>query len=188
MSSEFETPAQATEESATISKKQAKKEAAKAEKLRRKQEEAAAATAGTAASLSQVDLMAANYGDVPMEEIQSKTISGRKWTEIGSLTADLADQTVLIRGSAQTIRAVGKKMAFLVLRQFMSTVQCVLTVDDKFVSAQMVKFANGLSKESIVDIKGIISIPNEPIKGTTQQVNFLFFQNLGFFYLGRSLI
>lgn len=163
MSSESEPPAQAT-----ISKKQAKKEAAMAEKLRRKQDEAAAAAA--AASLSQVDLLAASYGDVPTEEIQSKAISGRKWMEIGSLTADLADQTVLIRGFAQTIRAVGKKMAFLVLRQFTSTVQCVLTVDDKFVSGQMVKFANGLSKESIVDIEGIVSIPKEPIKGTTQQV------------------
>ncbi|ONK82043.1 uncharacterized protein A4U43_C01F35540 [Asparagus officinalis] len=114
--------------------------------------------------------MSSNYGDVPTEEIQSKTISGRKWTEIGSLTADLADQSVLIRGSAQAIRAVGKKMAFLVVRQFMSTVQCVVTVDKEFVSAQMVKFANGLSKESIVDVAGVVSIPKEAIKGTTQQV------------------
>lgn len=171
MSSEPDPLSQTEEENATISKKQAKKEAAKAEKLRRKQEEAAAAAAA-AASLSEVDLMSANYGDVPTEEIQSKTISGRKWTEIGSLTADLADQSVLIRGSAQAIRAVGKKMAFLVVRQFMSTVQCVVTVDKEFVSAQMVKFANGLSKESIVDVEGIVSIPKEAIKGTTQQVKF----------------
>ncbi|CAD5184251.1 unnamed protein product [Musa acuminata subsp. malaccensis] len=57
-------------------------------------------------------------------------------------------------------------MAFLVLRQFMSTVQCILTVAKEAVSPQMVKFATGLSNESIVDLQGIVSIPKDPIKGT----------------------
>ncbi|KAH0456529.1 hypothetical protein IEQ34_014436 [Dendrobium chrysotoxum] len=49
---------------------------------------------------------------------------------------------------------MGKKMAFLVIRQFTATVQCVLMVTEELVSTQMVKYATFLSRESIVDIKG----------------------------------
>lgn len=34
----------------------------------------------------------------------------------------------------------------------------------------MVCFATSLSKESIVDVEGVISLPREPLKATTQQV------------------
>lgn len=62
-------------------------------------------------------------------------------------------------------------MAFVVLRQSMSTVQCVLVASaDAGVSTQMVRFATALSKESIVDVEGVVSLPKEPLKATTQQV------------------
>uniref|UniRef100_A0A453G8K9 Uncharacterized protein n=2 Tax=Triticinae TaxID=1648030 RepID=A0A453G8K9_AEGTS len=62
-------------------------------------------------------------------------------------------------------------MDFVVLRQSMSTVQCVLVASvDAGVSTQMVHFAASLSKESIVDVEGIVTLPKEPFKATTQQV------------------
>jgi aspartyl/asparaginyl-tRNA synthetase len=153
--------------SATISKKQLKKDARKAEKAekasQRQQQQQPQADAD--------DPFAANYGDVPVEEIQSKTISGRVWTEIGGLDEAAAGRSVLIRGAAQAIRPVSKKMAFVVLRESMSTVQCVLVASaDAGVSTQMVRFATSLSKESIVDVEGVVSLPKEPLKATTQQV------------------
>lgn len=48
--------------------------------------------------------------------------------------------------------------------------QCVLTVAQDVVSPQMVKFATSLSRESIVDIEGVVSVPSQPITGATQQV------------------
>ncbi|CAH2050360.1 unnamed protein product [Thlaspi arvense] len=148
------------------SKKAAKKEAAKLEKQRRREERSAAA----GASADDSDPLAANYGDVPLHDLQSKAVTGRKWTQIGDLTAELKDQEVLVRGRAQTIRAVSKKMAFLVIREKGFTVQCVLSVAPELVSPQMVKFATGLSRESYVDIEGIVSVPKESIKGASQQV------------------
>ena len=150
---------------ATLSKKQQKKDARKAEKAekaaQRQQQQPADAE----------DPFATNYGDVPVEEIQSKAISGRLWTKIGDLDADAAGRSVLIRGATQAIRPVSKKMAFVVLRQSMSTVQCVLVASaDAGVSTQMVRFATALSKESIVDVEGVVSLPKEPLKATTQQV------------------
>ena len=151
---------------ATLSKKQQKKDARKAEKA-----EKAAQRQQQQQPADAEDPFAANYGDVPVEEIQSKAISGRSWTKIGDLDADAAGRSVLIRGATQAIRPVSKKMAFVVLRQSMSTVQCVLVASaDAGVSTQMVRFATALSKESIVDVEGVVSLPKEPLKATTQQV------------------
>ncbi|KAF3329890.1 aspartate--tRNA ligase [Carex littledalei] len=158
-------------EGANISKSKAKKDAKKAEKAekaaqRQQQAKGAASAAAGGSESGEADPLSSNYGDVPVEDIQSKFISGR----VGELCAEMKDKSVLIRGAAQVIRPVSKKMAFLVIRQSMSTVQCVLVVSKDLVSPQMVRFATSLSKESIVDVEGVISVPNEPIKGTTQQV------------------
>ncbi|KAF0914539.1 hypothetical protein E2562_029475 [Oryza meyeriana var. granulata] len=151
---------------ATISKKQLKKDARKAEKA-----EKAAQRQQQQPQADAEDPFAANYGDVPIEEIQSKIISGRVWTGVGDLDEAAAARSVLIRGAAQAIRPVSKKMAFVVLRESMSTVQCVLVASaDAGVSTQMVRFATSLSKESIVDVEGVVSLPKEPLKATTQQV------------------
>lgn len=154
-----------------MSKKAAKKEAAKLEKLRRRQEQEAAAAAARAQSAEPEDPLASYYGDVPLLELQSMTIADVKdWTEVGALSEALKDQKVLIRGRAQTIRAVGKNMAFIVVREKGFTVQCVATVQPEIVSRQMVKYVAALSRESIIDIEGVVSVPDVAIKGATQQV------------------
>lgn len=153
------------EEGKALSKKAAKKEAMKADKAMKRQQEAAAAAAA-----DEADPLSGNYGDVPLVDLQSKEISGRVWTEVELLTDDLKDKEVLIRGRVQTVRPVSKNMAFLVLRERGFTVQCVVTVTQELVSKQMVKFAAGLSRESIVDIYGIVTNPGVQIKGASQQV------------------
>ncbi|KAK4353561.1 hypothetical protein RND71_025755 [Anisodus tanguticus] len=150
------------------SNKISKKEAAKLERQRRRQE-AAAVAAISAVSVEESDPFSGNYDDVALNDLQSKAVSGRKWTEVGSITPELKDQVILIRGRVQTIRPVGKKIAFVVVRERGFTVQCVLTVKVDLVSSQMVKYATSLSKESIVDIEGVVSIPEKPITGSTQQ-------------------
>ncbi|KAJ4749303.1 hypothetical protein LUZ62_083708 [Rhynchospora pubera] len=158
--------------SSSISKSKAKKDAKKAEKAEKAAQrlQARSRPAAAASESDEADPLSSNYGDIPVQDIQSKSVTGRTWTRVKHLCAEMKDQSVLIRGAAQVIRPVSKKMAFLVLRQSMSTVQCVLLVSKDLVSPQMVRFATSLSKESIVDIEGLISVPNEPIKVTTQQV------------------
>lgn len=73
--------------------------------------------------------VAAHYGDVPLLELQSKEVADPgEWTPVGDLTEELKDNEVLIRGRPQTIRVVGKKMVFLVVRELGATVPCVVTV------------------------------------------------------------
>ncbi|KAH0457284.1 hypothetical protein IEQ34_012599 [Dendrobium chrysotoxum] len=86
-------------------------------------------------------------------EIVIKNLASRVWTKVGSLDVKLADRTILIQ-VAPMMRAVEKKMAFLVVRLFTATVQYVLTATEDLVSAQMMKYATSLSRESIVDIEG----------------------------------
>ncbi|XP_006345989.1 aspartate--tRNA ligase 2, cytoplasmic [Solanum tuberosum] len=148
------------------SNKISKKEAAKLERQRRRQEPA---TAVSTVSIEESDPLSGNYGDVELNDLQSKAVTGRKWTEVGSVTPEMKDQVVLIRGRVQTIRPVGKKIAFVVVRERGFTVQCVLTVKPELVSSQMVKYATSLSKESIVDVEGVVTIPEKPITGATQQ-------------------
>lgn len=75
---------------------------------------------------------------------------------------------------------MSKKLAFLVLRENVETVQCLVQTQPDSVSEQMVKFTKALSRESVVDVHGVVSIPAAPIKGTTQQV---FISFLGFLIL-----
>ncbi|KAL9361804.1 hypothetical protein Peur_044589 [Populus x canadensis] len=175
MSSESEIPKPdqegEDESSKSASKKAAKKEAAKQEKLRRRQEAALAAAAAASSLSIEDDPLAANYGNIPLQDLQSKVEADLKaWTQVGDLTHELKEKEVLIRGRAQTTRAVGKNMAFVVVREKGFTVQCVVTARPDVVSKQMVKFAAGLSRESVVDIHGVVSVPSIAIKGTTQQV------------------
>ncbi|KAM3281051.1 hypothetical protein P3S67_028071 [Capsicum chacoense] len=145
-----------------ITNKPSKKEAAKEERRRRKELLAGASAAAVSAiAIDQPDPLSSNYGDVELSDLQSKSITGRKWTEVGSIIPELKDQAILIRGRVHTIRPVSKKMAFVAVRERGFTAQCVLNVKPELVSLQMVKFATSLSKESIVDVEGSVLIPVE---------------------------
>ena len=84
------------------------------------------------------------------------------------MAADRERDTSAVCGVAQDIRSLDR-MAFVVLRKGMSSVQCVLAAGAGG-SAQMVAFAKSLTRESVVDIEGAVSFPKEPLVSTTQQV------------------
>lgn len=189
MSSEPEEP--------QLSKKAAKKEAAKLEKLRRRQEAEVAALASSASSLSvEEDPHSSNYGDVPLPELQScsqtdagnwtRAVANMNWTKVGALTKEMKGKEVLIRGRAHTTRPVSGNMTFLVVREKGFTVQCLVSTKSEGVgvSRQMVKFVSGLNRESIVDVVGVVSLPENPIKGATQQV--LPSSSQAFFFLNKK--
>ncbi|KAH0461822.1 hypothetical protein IEQ34_009397 [Dendrobium chrysotoxum] len=86
-------------------------------------------------------------------EMYKKNLAGRIWTEDDLLDLKLADGTIMIRGVAQAMHALGKMMSFLVVRQITATAQCMLTVTEELVSTQMMKYVISLSRESTVDIE-----------------------------------
>ena len=72
---------------------------------------------------------------------------------------------VLIRARVHTSRSKGKA-AFMVLRQGVRTVQGVL-FQSKTVPKEMIKYADSISRESIVDVTATVSAAPEPIEACT---------------------
>lgn len=142
---------------AAKAEKEAKKVAARAERERREKEKA--------------DRLAGkgqdSFGDAKM--IQSHEVTDKKWTKIDHLTPALAGQKILIRGHLQTTRAVGKGV-FVLVRSTLYTVQAVAFQGNNEVSQEMIKYIAGLPAESVVDVEGIVTVPDSPVESATQKM------------------
>uniref|UniRef100_A0A8C5MAF4 Aspartate--tRNA ligase, cytoplasmic n=1 Tax=Leptobrachium leishanense TaxID=445787 RepID=A0A8C5MAF4_9ANUR len=91
----------------------------------------------------------------------------KNYTERKYLTVEKADEVVWVRARVHTSRAKGKQ-CFLVLRQQQFNVQALVAVGDR-ASKQMVKFAANITKESIVDVEGVVRKVDQKIESCTQQ-------------------
>uniref|UniRef100_A0A7S0SN35 aspartate--tRNA ligase n=1 Tax=Mantoniella antarctica TaxID=81844 RepID=A0A7S0SN35_9CHLO len=148
------------------SKKAIKKAAKDAEKAAQKAAKAAEVAEREQAQQGGPDPLAHKYGNMPL--IQSQERTGKVWTNVKHVDDNKVYQTVTLRGRVHNVRGKGKS-AFLVLRQQTATIQVIFFVDEVNVSKGMVKFVSNLTKESVVDIQGVVKKPNEPIAGCTQQ-------------------
>lgn len=147
-----------------LTKSALKKMAKEEEKARKKAEKAAKVKEAEQVreAAEGPDYSAAYYGKLPLHQSQSRP--NHKRTDIATLSAKNDSQHVLLRARIQTSRLQSNKMAFLSLRQRTDTIQAMLAVDDKQVSKQMVKWAAGLSDESIVLVHGKVVKSPESIK------------------------
>lgn len=136
--------------------KEAKKVAARLEREQREKEKAAK-MAGVGCD---------NFGDAPM--VQSQVVTDKVWTPISNLTPALAEQSVLVRGHLQTVRAVGKGV-FILVRSSLYSVQGVCFASDE-IPANMIKYIANMPAESVVDVKGKLIVPDQPVDSATQQM------------------
>lgn len=147
--------------------KKAAKEAEKAAKAA-KQAELAAQRGQKQAVMTQPeegDPLKDKYGDAPM--VQSSKVASRPYTDIGQIDASWAGKEVLCRARVHNVRGKGKS-CFLVLRHRTATIQVILFVNDTTVTRGMVKYASQLTRESIVDIEGLVTVPESPIASCSQ--------------------
>ena len=61
------------------------------------------------------------------------------------------------------------KVIFIVMRQQFSTVQAILAQDEK-ISKGMVTFASKVPRESIIEVKAKVTVPETPIDTCSQKV------------------
>jgi nondiscriminating aspartyl-tRNA synthetase len=145
--------------------KKAAKEAkeAKKEQQRREREEREKAKVEKLAKE-----MGDSFGDAPM--VQSQIVTDKKWTAVADLKPVMAQKTVLVRGFLQNTRSVGKGV-FVVIRSTMFTVQGVCFQNDgRGISSEMVRYIAGLPAESIVDMEGTVTVPDQPVEACTQKM------------------
>ncbi|CAO3684574.1 unnamed protein product [Rhizopus stolonifer] len=149
-----------------ISKKAFKKLQKDKEKADRKAATAAKIAAEKAEKdANNVDYSTENYGKLPMNQSQVRTET--KYDDISTINASREGESVTVRVRVQTSRATGGKMCFFVFRQGVSTIQGIITVNEKTISKQMVKFCVGITPESIVVVQGKIVKPVEEVKSCT---------------------
>eukprot|EP00555_Chaetoceros_dichaeta_P012894 CAMPEP_0198261850 /NCGR_PEP_ID=MMETSP1447-20131203/10489_1 /TAXON_ID=420782 /ORGANISM="Chaetoceros dichaeta, Strain CCMP1751" /LENGTH=644 /DNA_ID=CAMNT_0043949897 /DNA_START=39 /DNA_END=1973 /DNA_ORIENTATION=+ len=110
------------------------------------------------------------FGDVPL--IRSETITDRVWTPVGELGVGMEGKEVLIRGHLHTSRLVGK-MAFVLVRSSLYSVQGLCAEgkgeDGVDVSNAMVKYVGALPAESVVEVRGVVTLPANPIDAASQK-------------------
>lgn len=104
----------------------------------------------------QEDTAKDNYGNLPSDD--SSAI-----TEVPQLTEDHISKEVTIIARIHNSRSQSAKLAFLMLREDGQTIQAVLAAGMKEVSKQMVKWAVGVSMNSIVRVTGLVQKPDPPV-------------------------
>ena len=109
-----------------------------------------------------------NFGDAPL--VQSATVTDKVWTPIAELKPKLAGQTVLVRGHLQTARAVGKGVFVLVRSALYSFQGVAFESKDGTISSAMIKYIAGLPAESVVDVGGVVTVPDQPVESATQKM------------------
>jgi aspartyl-tRNA synthetase len=149
-----------------LSKKALKKQAKMAEKAAKKSEKGvnqsdSCLTSGD----NEEDISRENYGISKM--IQSTEKPDRLLIAVKNLDKSMAEQRVWIRGRLHTSRAKGKQ-CFFVLRQQHYSVQCLVAVSQT-VSKSMVRFVAAITKESIIDVEGVVRAVPSRIESCSQQ-------------------
>jgi aspartyl-tRNA synthetase len=107
-----------------------------------------------------------NFGDAPL--IQSQAITDKVWTKLENLKPILAGKQVLVRGYLQKTSSLGKGV-FVLIRSSLYSVQGV-TFEGDSIPKEMIKYIAALPSESVVDMKGTVTIPNEPVESATQKM------------------
>ena len=116
------------------------------------------------------DISAHLFGELELNRSQSNPEQRyeRKFIAVKDLTEEHSGAEILVRARLHQSRATGK-LCFIVLREQFATVQSVLSVSET-ISKGMIDFAKRIPKESIVDIKALVTVPEKPIQGCSQKV------------------
>ena len=146
--------------------KNAAKAAAKAEKEAKKEANRAKRAAEEKAKADRLaGIGQDNFGDAPM--VQSNTPTDKVWTRIEHLKPALHGQDVWIRGFMQKTHLLGKGV-FTFVRSGLYTVQGVAFQSDS-ISPAMIQYIGNLPAESVVDVRGIVVVPDTPVHSATQK-------------------
>ncbi|RDX47067.1 aspartyl-tRNA synthetase cytoplasmic [Lentinus brumalis] len=98
-----------------------------------------------------------NWGDLDLNMPQPRT--DQPVIHIRDIPNKSEGDRVVFRARVHHIRPLGTKIVFIILRHQYMTVQGILTEEPDHVSQTMVRWAEGLARESIVLVDGIVQRP-----------------------------
>jgi lysyl-tRNA synthetase class II len=118
-----------------------------------------------AAKEKETDEMRARYGDLPLMQSTARGTQNR--INIDTISEELVGQEVTFRCRLHHVRTMGPKLAFILLRQQISTIQSVLHEEPGVISQVMIHWAEHLRTGNILLVKGKVSKPQIPIKSAS---------------------
>eukprot|EP01098_Paradermamoeba_levis_P002092 TRINITY_DN124_c0_g1_i4.p1 TRINITY_DN124_c0_g1~~TRINITY_DN124_c0_g1_i4.p1 ORF type:complete len:567 (-),score=222.64 TRINITY_DN124_c0_g1_i4:46-1746(-) len=117
------------------------------------------------AAVQPAELSGEGFGSLPL--IQSQERTNKVYSQIKDLTPALKGGVITLRARISNVRGKGN-LAFLLLRQSTESVQGVISKSDK-VNKDFLRFVQTLSRETIVEIEGILSETAVKIETATRQ-------------------
>lgn len=117
------------------------------------------------ASKTETEEMKARYGDLPV--MQSTTRNTTKRIDISTITEDMVGQEVTFRCRVHHIRTMGVKLAFLLFRQQITTIQGVLVEKPGEIGPLMMHWVEHLRTGSIILVTGVLKKPEIPVKSAS---------------------
>ena len=118
-----------------------------------------------AAKEKESDEMRARYGDLPLMQSTARGTQNR--INIDKVSVDSVGEEVTFRCRLHHVRTMGPKLAFILFRQQISTIQGVLHEEPGVISQVMIHWAEHLRTGSILLVKGKISKPQVPVKSAS---------------------
>lgn len=113
------------------------------------------------------------FGDRPLirSTVSFEEINPEKYSKVRDITVALEGKEVILR--ARVHRNTSKGGAcFLVLRESFYTCQACMFVEGA-ISKGMIDYSKRISRESMVEIKGVVKLPEAPLSKVTQQAEIL---------------
>lgn len=112
-----------------------------------------------------------HYGMLPLMQSvpparKAHEVDG-KWWHLEEMSADKAGQDVVFRGRIHVIRHMSAKMAFIVFREGITTIQGILRAKEGAVSENMVRFAEHMRPGTIALTKGVLRQAEQRVKLTS---------------------
>ncbi|KAL8843640.1 MAG: hypothetical protein Q9170_000144 [Blastenia crenularia] len=107
----------------------------------------------------------ARYGSLPINRSQERRYLEK--VDISKLSSRSVGEEVTFQARIHTLRKMSAKLAFIVLRQQLSTVQGVLEEQPESVTQHFVQWAEHLPIETIVLVTGVVQNPQQEVKGSS---------------------
>jgi nondiscriminating aspartyl-tRNA synthetase len=107
--------------------------------------------------------MRAHYGDLPMVQSQDRPREPR--VRVEDISRSMIGQQIVFTARLHVLRKMSAHLVFLVVRQQVTTFQCVLHTEEGKRSTAMVQFAEHLRTGTIIRVRGTVQNPAVPVLG-----------------------
>lgn len=117
------------------------------------------------ARAKETDDMKARYGDLPLSQSITRNTENR--IDVDTLTEAMIGQEVVFRARVHHHRNLGQKLAFIMFRQRISTIQGVLVEEPGKVGPLMIHWSEHVRTGSIMRVRGVVQAPSVPVKSAS---------------------